>query len=64
MCIRDRYKDELDASDNILAATAAKAAQYAAAECSAQAALAAGAADFAVAAAEVRACLLYTSRCV
>ena len=55
--VRVLYKDELDASDNILAATAAKAAQYAAAECSAQAALAAGAADFAVAAAEVRATL-------
>lgn len=52
------YKDELDASDNILAAANAKAAQYAAAECSAQAALDAGVADFAVNAADVRGTLV------
>ena len=52
------YKEELDASDNILAATKAKAAQYAAEQCSAQAALEAGAADFAVAAADVRGTLV------
>ena len=36
------YKDELDASDNIVNATAAKASAYAAESCSADAALAAG----------------------
>lgn len=39
------YKDEIDASDNILAATQAKAAAYAAEVCSASNAVAAGAAD-------------------
>ncbi len=51
------YKEELEASDNLAAATAAKAAQYAANECSAQAAVAAGAADLAVDAAGARAAL-------
>ena len=48
------YKDELDASDNIVNATAAKAAAYAAENCGADAALAAGVADFAVAPAQLR----------
>lgn len=52
------YKEELEASDNLAAATAAKAAQYAANECSAQAAVAAGAADLAVDAAVARAALV------
>lgn len=52
------YKEELDQSDNLAAATAAKAAQYAAANCSAQAAVAAGAADLAVDAAGARAALV------
>ena len=51
------YKDELDASDNIVNATAAKASAYAAESCSADAALAAGVADFAVAPAQVRSTL-------
>lgn len=51
------YKDELDASDNIVNATAAKASDYAAESCSADAALAAGVADFAVAPAQVRSTL-------
>lgn len=49
------YKDEIEASDNIQAATAAKAAAYAANECGAAAAVAAGVADAAAAPAEVRA---------
>lgn len=52
------YKDELDSSDNFLNAVKTKAAQYAAEECSAQAALNAGAADFAVDAANVRGTLV------
>ena len=48
------YKDELDASDNIVKATAAKAAAYAAENCGADAALNAGVADFAVAPAQLR----------
>ena len=51
------YKDELDASDNIVNATAAKASAYAAESCSADAALAAGVADFAVVPAQVRSTL-------
>lgn len=51
------YKDELDASDNIVNATAAKASAYAAESCSADAALVAGVADFAVAPAQVRSTL-------
>ena len=51
------YKDELDASDNIVNATAAKASAYAAESCSTDAALAAGVADFAVAPAQVRSTL-------
>ena len=51
------YKDELDASDNIVNATAAKASAYAAESCSADAALAAGVTDFAVAPAQVRSTL-------
>ncbi len=51
------YKDELDASDNIVNATAAKASTYAAESCSADAALAAGVVDFAVAPAQVRSTL-------
>ena len=51
------YKDELDASDNIVNATAAKASAYAAESCSADAALAAGVADFAVDPAQVRSTL-------
>ena len=49
------YKEELEASNNIDAATKAKAAAYAAEVCSADAAVAAGAADLAVAAADARA---------
>ena len=51
------YKDELEASDNIVNATAVKAAAYAAESCGADAALAAGLADFAVAPADLRATL-------
>ena len=39
------YKDEIEASDSIASATAAKAAAYASESCSAEAAVAAGAAD-------------------
>lgn len=56
--VRVLYKDELDAADNILAATNAKAAAYAANECSAAAAVAAGAADFVADAADVRSTLI------
>ena len=52
------YKEELEASNNLAAATAARAAQYAAEECSAQAAVAAGAADLVVDAAGARAALV------
>ena len=52
------YKEEIDASENILAATQAKAAEYVAANCTAQAALEAGVADFAVAAADARGTLV------
>ncbi|MGN0707958.1 MAG: carboxyl transferase domain-containing protein [Faecalibacterium sp.] len=48
------YKDEIDASDNIIAATAAKAAAYAAEVCSASNAVACGAADMLCDAANVR----------
>ena len=69
------YTDEIDASDNIIAATKAKTAAYTAEVCSAASAVAAGAADMSCDAANVRAsvvaalellstCLLYTSRCV
>ena len=51
------YKDEIDSSDNIAAATQKKAAQWAAETCSAAAALQAGLADFAVPAADARAAL-------
>jgi len=49
------YKDEIDASDNIIAATNAKAAEYTAQQCSAAAAVAAGAADLTCDAAGARA---------
>lgn len=52
------YKAEIDASDNIIAATNAKAAAYQAAVCSAAAAVEAGAADFACAAADARATVI------
>lgn len=52
------YKEEIDASDNILAATNAKAAEYAAKECSAAAAVAAGAADMLADAQTLRASLV------
>lgn len=49
------YKEEIDASDNILAATKAKAAAYAADVCGAENAVAAGAADMICEAAGARA---------
>ena len=49
------YKAEIDASDNIIAATNAKAAQYTAEVCSAANAVAAGAADMTCDAANARA---------
>ena len=49
------YKEEIDASDNIIAATKAKAAAYAAEQCSAASAVAAGAADMTCDAANARA---------
>ena len=49
------YKAEIDASDNIIAATKAKAAAYTAEVCSAASAVAAGAADMSCDAANVRA---------
>ena len=49
------YKDEIDASDNIIAATKAKAAAYTAEVCSAASAVAAGAADMSCDAVNVRA---------
>ena len=49
------YTEEIDASDNIIAATNAKAAAYAAEVCSASAAVAAGAADMVCDAANARA---------
>ena len=49
------YKDEIDASDNIVAATKAKAAAYVAEVCSADAAVAAGSADMPCEAANARA---------
>ena len=48
------YKEEIDASDNIVSATNAKAAAYTQEVCSAQAAVAAGAADMACTAAGAR----------
>ena len=48
------YKDEIDASDNIIAATNAKAAAYTAEVCSAANAVACGAADMVCDAANVR----------
>ena len=51
------YKDELEAGSNIVKDTERKAAEYAAAECSAKAAVAAGVADFATDAAGLRATL-------
>ncbi len=48
------YKAEIEASDNIVSATNAKAAAYAAEVCSAQNAVACGAADMACAPADVR----------
>jgi acetyl-CoA carboxylase carboxyltransferase component len=52
------YKDEIDASDNIVNATNAKAAAYAADVCSAENAVAAGAADMSCDAANVRGCIV------
>ena len=52
------YKAEIDASDNIVAATNAKAAAYAAEVCSAESAVAAGAADVRCAASDVRSTLV------
>lgn len=52
------YKEELEQGSSIAGDTAKKAAQYAAEQCSAQAAVAAGLADFAVPAADVRATLV------
>ena len=49
------YKEEIDASDNIVAATKAKAAAYVAEVCSADAAVAAGSADMTCEAANARA---------
>ena len=49
------YKSEIDASDNIIAATKAKAAEYTAEVCSAANAVASGAADMTCDAANVRA---------
>ena len=49
------YKDEIDAFDNIVAATKAKAAAYVAEVCSADAAVAAGSADMTCEAANARA---------
>ena len=49
------YKDEIDASDNIVAATKAKAAAYVAEVCSADAAVTAGSADMTCEAANARA---------
>ena len=49
------YKDEIDASDNIIAATKAKAAAYTAEVCSAASAVAGGAADMSCDAVNVRA---------
>ena len=49
------YKDEIDASDNIIAATKAKTAAYTAEVCSAANAVACGAADLTCDAANVRA---------
>ena len=49
------YKDEIDASDNIIAATKDKTAAYTAEVCSAASAVAAGAADMSCDAANVRA---------
>lgn len=49
------YKEEIDASDNIIAATNAKAAAYTAEVCSAANAVACGAADLTCDAANVRA---------
>lgn len=49
------YKDEIDASDNIIAATNAKVAAYTAEVCSAANAVACGAADMVCAAADARA---------
>ena len=49
------YKDEIDASDNIVAATKAKAAAYVAEVCSADAAVAAGSADMTCEAVNARA---------
>ncbi|MBQ7860440.1 MAG: propionyl-CoA carboxylase [Faecalibacterium sp.] len=52
------YKSEIDASDNIAAATRAKAAEYAATVCSASAAIEAGAADLLCDAAGTRAAVI------
>ena len=52
------YKEEIDASDNIVSATNAKAAAYTKDVCSADAAVAAGAADTACDAANVRAAVV------
>ena len=54
------YKDEIDASDNIIAATKAKTAAYTAEVCSAASAVAAGAADMSCDAANVRASVVAT----
>lgn len=52
------YKSEIDASDNIVAATNSKAAAYAAEVCSAENAVEAGAADLCCEAGAVRSCVV------
>ena len=52
------YKSEIDASDNIISATNAKAAEYAAQVCGAENAVACGAADLSCAAGDVRAAVV------
>lgn len=52
------YKDEINASENIVAETAKRAAAYASEMCSAQAVCNAGVADFAVKATELRATVI------
>lgn len=56
--VRVLYKDKLEQTDNLSAATSATAVQYAAQHCSAAAAVAAGAADLAVDPAGARAALV------
>ena len=52
------YKEEIEASDSIAGATSAKAAAYAAEQCSAAAAVEAGAADISCAGSDVRAAVV------